>query len=395
MTSPATRCLAQHCNHTKHHVRNTLRRTLLLFIAALLLQLPMLAMYSSQNVLAWLNWISHLLCLLGITVKLHRLTLHAVKIALFTLYYSYLCWSVYLWPTVFNTHYFFLLAVVVAGFVFTRQERTTQIYLLTGALLLFLLTGLFNALKLKQSGQLLMANDVTLVALSLALYVVYRKQVISRWHGLNQAHRNSLSTLQQLIPQHPDSPELFWSVGQTRKYPSVCVLFADLHGYTLLTRSFGDDKMVATLSRIYAAIDSLLAHYHIEKIKTNGDQYIAVGGLSSSSDNTSCEEMIKFAIALRRTVRRLNRHTHTDCSIRIGISTGPLTAGIVGQQKPYFDIWGKTVNLAAYLEQIAHEDSISLCPVTAKALKPPLLLKKRKVKSHKHPELEHYFELSC
>ena len=103
--------------------------------------------------------------------------------------------------------------------------------------------------------------------------------------------------------------------------------------------------------------------------------------------------MYHFASALHRMIARYSDNHHLNCTVRIGIATGPLTAGIIGKNRTYFDVWGETVNLAACLEQNAAREYIAVCPVTAKHLPAHLVAAESSLASSKHPDTNIYYQL--
>ena len=378
---------------TSEQVRQTLNLTLLLFTVAMLLQLPALYYFSRPDSLQSYNWLGHFLALLALLLTQRLVRLNRLKVALFMLYYSYLTWVLLLWPGLSNTHYYYLLAVVISGFVFTRAERLAQCTVLTGAVFLFSLFSILHYQPQLEFGILRLTNDLTLGALSLGIYRVLRQRTVNRWQGLRDAHKSSMSTLSQLLPKDPEQPASFWQPGKTRRYPFACVLFADLSGYTTLNRQYGDRAILTGLKRLYSHIDSLCDQFSVEKIKTNGDQYMVVSKLQIQTDQTCCVHMYHFASALHRMIARYSDNHHLNCTVRIGIATGPLTAGIIGKNRTYFDVWGETVNLAAGLEQNADREYIAVCPVTAKHLPAHLIAAEASLASSKHPDTNIYYQL--
>ncbi|MDC8830836.1 adenylate/guanylate cyclase domain-containing protein [Alteromonas gilva] len=380
--------------HTGEHVRLTLHLTLTLFTVALLLQLPALWLFATPWSARYCNWLAHFGMLFLLIAWQQRLSLRSLKLVLFTLYYSYLCWTGWLWPDLSNIHYFYLLAVVITGFVFTRQERSAQLIALLGAILLFVLSSASQYQPNQPASILIVTNDITLGGLCLAIYAVLRRQAMDRWQHLRSAHKTSQATLHSLLPHNPDKPRELWASGTTKRYSHMCVLFADLHGYTALNRQLGDAQVVQALNALYSAIDALTTRHAIEKIKTNGDQYMAVCGMQPASVTECCNEMLRFARGLLKVVSQAGNRKQLDCKVRIGIATGPVTAGIIGIEKPFFDVWGETVNIAAYLEQVSPQGVISLCPNTMAYLAEHSVLTRKPLTSAKHPNLTHCFELA-
>ena len=132
-------------------------------------------------------------------------------------------------------------------------------------------------------------------------------------------------------------------------YQSVTVLFADLVGFTNLSRHTDASEIVDMLNQIFTKFDHLVERHGLEKIKTIGDSYMVVGGLPVVRQNHA-KVVAALALEMIQAISELNLETHTDRAIRIGINTGPVVAGIIGRKKFSYDLWGSTVNLAARLE---------------------------------------------
>nr|WP_252728102.1 adenylate/guanylate cyclase domain-containing protein [Alteromonas sp. C1M14] len=173
-----------------------------------------------------------------------------------------------------------------------------------------------------------------------------------------------------MLPSAPGSPNEHWPLGHTEKIDNVSVLFADLQGYTTLSETYDDADIVRILDDIYHLFDAHALRLGIEKIKTNGDEYMAAIGvpltyLHTPEENTDqTVTMCLFAKALLRSFNSLVEKRNLGCNIRIGIATGSVTGGIIGAHKPHFDIWGKTVNRASRLEQASTPGTISVCART-------------------------------
>jgi adenylate cyclase len=131
--------------------------------------------------------------------------------------------------------------------------------------------------------------------------------------------------------------------------PEASVLFSDLVGFTEMAQGLGAERTVALLDAIVTEFDRLAAEHGVEKIKTTGDGYMAVAGVSRRQDD-HLERLARFALLLPGTVRQLSAAHGVVLNIRIGIATGPLMAGIIGSDKFSYDVWGETVNLASRLE---------------------------------------------
>ncbi|MGH6735246.1 MAG: adenylate/guanylate cyclase domain-containing protein [Methyloceanibacter sp.] len=127
------------------------------------------------------------------------------------------------------------------------------------------------------------------------------------------------------------------------------VLFTDLVGFTELAQKLGVARTVAILDQIVTEFDRLAAAHGVEKIKTIGDGYMAVAGVSRPLHD-HLPRLARMALQLPDLVARLSEIHGVDLKIRIGIAGGPVMAGIIGTDKFSYDVWGETVNLASRLE---------------------------------------------
>jgi adenylate cyclase len=127
---------------------------------------------------------------------------------------------------------------------------------------------------------------------------------------------------------------------------NVTVLFADIVGFTLLTGRVEADDLITVLNELFSAFDRLAAKYSLEKIKTIGDSYMLVGGLPDPRPD-HVRAVADMALAMQKVVAETAHRLNQDLTLRIGIATGPVVAGVIGQHKFSYDLWGDTVNMAS------------------------------------------------
>ena len=127
------------------------------------------------------------------------------------------------------------------------------------------------------------------------------------------------------------------------------VLFSDLVGFTGLAQRLGAARTVDLLDQIVTEFDRLAAAHGVEKIKTIGDGYMAVAGVSRPQPD-HLPRLARMALLLPDLVERLSAAHGVELKIRVGIASGPLMAGVIGADKFSYDVWGETVNLASRLE---------------------------------------------
>ena len=132
-------------------------------------------------------------------------------------------------------------------------------------------------------------------------------------------------------------------------FDNVTILFSDIVGFTQWAAHTTPAKLVEILNRIFSEFDLIADRYGLEKIKTIGDAYMVVAGVPKPCE-LHIEIMALMALEMRDKVIELNRLFNFDISIRIGISTGEVIAGIIGKRKFAYDLWGDVVNTAARME---------------------------------------------
>ncbi|WP_449420426.1 adenylate/guanylate cyclase domain-containing protein [Phormidium nigroviride] len=159
-------------------------------------------------------------------------------------------------------------------------------------------------------------------------------------------------------------------------FAEVTVLFADIVGFTPLSASMSPIALVDLLNQIFSAFDHLCERHGLEKIKTIGDAYMVVGGLPTPRSDHA-ETIAQMAIDMQVEIALFNAKNNKDFSIRIGIHSGPVVAGVIGIKKFIYDLWGDTVNLASRMESHGLAGQIQVSDVTYELLKDKFLLQKR------------------
>jgi len=140
--------------------------------------------------------------------------------------------------------------------------------------------------------------------------------------------------------------------GESRivnNFNDVTVLFADIVGFTALSTQIPPTPLVRLLDQIFSAFDELADRHGLEKIKTIGDCYMAASGIPFPHDDHA-SAAAKMALAMHETIEKFSREGQGLLQLRIGICTGPVIAGVIGQNKFIFDLWGDTVNTASRME---------------------------------------------
>ena len=133
------------------------------------------------------------------------------------------------------------------------------------------------------------------------------------------------------------------------RFDDVTLLFADIVGFTELSSSMRPDELVAVLNEVFTVFDDLVEEHRLEKVKTIGDAYMVVGGLTDSRPDHP-DRVARMAIALASRIAEIDTANLFGIRFRVGVNCGPAVAGVIGTKKFIYDIWGDTVNLASRME---------------------------------------------
>ena len=181
-----------------------------------------------------------------------------------------------------------------------------------------------------------------------------------------QSEQLLLNILPQMIAQRlKKSPGLV-----ADNFSEATVLFADIVGFTEWASQTSVSELVTVLNKIFSEFDLLAEKLEVEKIKTIGDAYMAVSGVPNPTPDHA-EKMARMALEMQAAIGHFSRHSHRGeepFRLRIGMHSGPVSAGVVGLRKFFYDLWGDTVNVASRMEsqgtpgriQVTHETYLLL-----------------------------------
>ena len=161
-------------------------------------------------------------------------------------------------------------------------------------------------------------------------------------------------------------------------YPEVTVLFSDLVGFTKMSSQKSAGDLVKLLNDLFSRFDRRAEALGLEKIKTIGDAYMAVGGLPiPRSDHADiCAEM---ALGMFDDLIEFNKQYDAELAMRIGLNTGPVVAGVIGFTKFSYDLWGNTVNTASRMESTSISGRIQMSTSTRDHLSPSFIIEEREL----------------
>jgi adenylate cyclase len=150
-------------------------------------------------------------------------------------------------------------------------------------------------------------------------------------------------------------------------YPETTVLFADLAGFTPWARAADPKRVVAALDGLFSRFDRLLAKAGMEKIKTIGDAYMAVAGAPDPRPEHAATAL-GVALDMLASAEEWRRSEDVPLELRIGLASGSVAGGVIGEQRFLFDLWGDAVNEAARMESSGVPGQVQLAESTRRLL---------------------------
>lgn len=152
------------------------------------------------------------------------------------------------------------------------------------------------------------------------------------------------------------------------QHPDVSILIADVLGLQELVAHIAPEQVVYFLNELFSAFDNIVETRGLEKIKTMGATYMAAAGVPYACDDHARKTALA-ALDMRKEVDAFNAQYNTFVSLRVGLSTGPVIAGVIGRKKFAYDLWGTAVNEAWHVLSGTHEAGIRATHSTFELLK--------------------------
>lgn len=203
----------------------------------------------------------------------------------------------------------------------------------------------------------------------LGFYMLDRTQRVAwlRQLDLIAAQDQIRSLLHNMLPPAIAERKLAGESPIADTYAQASLLFADVVGFTPLSSRFPSTEIVTMLNDLYERFDAIVARHGLEKIKTIGDCYMVAGGLPHP-DPKHLTRLTGAAIEMQAEAAKVRTPDGQPLSLRIGVHAGPVTAGVIGQAKFAFDVWGDTVNTASRLEAAGATNRITVSDEVRAAL---------------------------
>lgn len=231
-----------------------------------------------------------------------------------------------------------------------------------------------------RSGELGRSEGVLHIALPVVLFLMAEVAHLLRSRVLRQSYRQEriISRQHEVIARERDrADQLLLNIlpRDTAKrlkagdrviadsHDEVTVAFADIVGFTRIAQGLPAERLVAHLDDLFSRFDLLADDLGVEKIRTMGDGYVAVGGLPTPRpDHASA--VVRLAHGMLTAASSFRDDHGVDWQLRVGIHTGPVVAGVIGRRKFTYDLWGTTVNIASRLESTGQPGRVHVSETT-------------------------------
>ncbi len=313
---------------------------------------------------------------------LHRLGHLAGPVAITVIFYADLLAYILLLGTGIGIQFYYLIGVALIVLyvgphhvVFTMASGAVGAALIVGVMLTVPYdTGLLP-------DWLLVASLVTNTVVScgtLLLIVSYALRAAARAeNAAEREYERSERLLTNILPS-PIAARLKTesNVVIADKYDEASILFADMAGFTAQASETAPDDLVRFLDRVFSDFDRLGEEHGLEKIKTSGDAYMVVSGVPVARPDHA-HALALLALDMRDAALEWRDPRGRDVPMRIGISCGPVVAGVVGKRKFFYDVWGDAVNVAARMEATGTAGKIQVSQEMYERLKDGFVLEAR------------------
>ncbi len=284
--------------------------------------------------------------------------------------------QVFLLPLTFGIHFWLLPFLVLPHVLFFRGERWLPSALSWAAFLAFCLCVLKMTEASNQRAPELAAQILAALTLALVGRAVRHNSTEAEWEAVAQTKRAD-GLLHMSLPAAAVAK---LKAGQTPPFEvshgECTVLFADLVGFTRLASSRTPRDLITILDHIVSRYDACAERYGLEKIKTIGDCYMIAAGTPEPYPDHA-DAIASLALDLQRVTVEMAETLALPLAVRIGIHTGLVWGGVLGQNRIAFDIWGDTVNLASRLERHGVAGRIQISDETAALLSSRFMLEAR------------------
>jgi class 3 adenylate cyclase/HD superfamily phosphodiesterase len=214
-----------------------------------------------------------------------------------------------------------------------------------------------------------------------------RDKVQEQNESLEAQKQRADDLLYNMLPQETADELISKGKAKARHYSSATVMFSDIKGFTKIAEQFRPQDLVKILDKYFTIFDEIIDKYNVEKIKTIGDSYMAVGGVPTRNV-TNPFDVVLASLEIQRVLKKMKEefiaNNDSYLQVRIGVHTGELIAGVVGKKRYAYDVWGNTVNVAHRMEETCGAEQVNISQATFNIIWPLFETQYRGMRSAKN-----------
>jgi guanylate cyclase len=235
------------------------------------------------------------------------------------------------------------------------------------ALLSYTVTHPINVIDARGISAMMGLNIVGVSAFAVAILLYFVRQRDLALDLVRSERERSEALLLNILPKEIVSILKRESRTIANSFEGASILFADVVDFTPISEKMSPTELVDLLNEIFSYFDELVERYEVEKIKTIGDCYMVASGVPRPRPDHA-QVLAYLALDMREFVnqRRFGEH---EISLRIGINSGPVVAGVIGRKKFIYDLWGDAVNTASRMESHGSNGTIQITRTTYELIK--------------------------
>jgi len=271
-----------------------------------------------------------------------------------------------------GAHYYFIPALVISAILSPGFRTTIISFALFGAAALTLLVVeyLHPEWITPEGSASERLFDVSSNLVFVEAFTGVLVMVLAR--NLNQERRQSDRLLLNILPERIAKELKANGRAAPLQYDCASVLFTDMVGFTRIAEKLTPQQLIEELDSCFRYFDEIAKRHNLEKIKTIGDSYMAAGGIPAPN-RTHAVDAVLAALEIQNFMTEWHEKRMAEnrpyWQLRLGINSGPLVAGVIGQEKFAYDVWGDTVNIASRLESSGAAGRINISEATYELVK--------------------------
>jgi len=260
---------------------------------------------------------------------------------------------------------YFLTGLLLLPLLLFRREESRQQYMAISMIIGALLFSLFLQSVLEYRVPASEAfitygyyfNAAFLAVLVCLVLNFYNNVAANSFSELEEQELKSEELVKSILPEYIATKISNHETIVADWHREATVLFATVYGFESLYRRVSAVQLVELLSQVFVEFDHLVTECGVDKVNTLGTNYVAATGIGPD-EKADHEKLAQVALGMRDVVSNLSKAVDHSFRLRIGICTGDVISGVIGEARPSFDVWGETVELANSMRDAALDNTI-------------------------------------